>query len=62
MLSKLDLGPKCQGHSRNQKTLTWKNKKHVTPKNLSRGSLNNWCDTDADLDTDADTNSSKTLC
>ena len=23
MLSKLDLQPKCQGHSRNQKTMTW---------------------------------------
>ena len=23
MLSKLDLDPKCQGHSRNQKLMTW---------------------------------------
>ena len=29
-------------------------------KNLSRGSLSNWCDVDANADTDAD--SSKTIC
>ena len=44
MLSKLDLEPKCQGHSRNQKTITWRTK-NMPPKNLSRGSLSNWCQT-----------------
>ena len=54
MLPKLDLDPKCQGHSRNQKLMTWKTKKRATQKNLSRGSLSICFDADAD--------SSKTLC
>ena len=45
-LSKLDLEPKCQGHSRN-KAMTW-GSKTCHPKNLSRGSLSNWCDSDKD--------------
>ena len=47
----LDLEPKCQGHSRNQNDP--RHKKHATQKNLSMGSLSNWCD--------ADTDSSKTI-
>ena len=31
-------------------------------KNLSRGSLSNWCDVDADADADADADISKTIC
>ena len=31
-LSKLDLEPKCQGHSRNQKIMTW-GTKNMPPKN-----------------------------
>ena len=54
MLSKLDLGPKCQGHSRNQKLMTWGTKNMPPKKNMSRGCLSNWCDADAD--------SSKTIC
>ena len=57
-LSKLDLDPKCQGHSRNQKLMTWGTKNMPPKKNLSRGCLSNWCDEDADADTD----SSKTIC
>ena len=56
MLSKLDLDPKCQGHSRNQKLMTWGTKKLPPQKNLRRGCLSNWCDADADTD------SSKTIC
>ena len=44
MLSKPDLDPKCQGHSRNQKHMTWGTKNLPPKKNLSRGSLSNWCD------------------
>ena len=47
MLSKLDLEPKCQGHSRNQDN-NMGNKNMPPQKNLSRGSLRNWCDADAD--------------
>ena len=54
MLSKLDLDPKCQGHSRNQKLITLGTKNMPHKKNLSRGCLSNWCDADAD--------SSKTIC
>ena len=36
-LSKLDLDPKCQGHSRNQKPMTWGTKNMPPKKNLSRG-------------------------
>ena len=57
MLSKLDLDPKCQGHSRNQKLMTWGIKNMSPEKNFSRGSLRNWCDAHAD----ADANSSKTI-
>ena len=39
MLSKLDLDPKCQGHSRKQKLMTWGTKNVPPPKNLSRGAL-----------------------
>ena len=58
MLSKLDLDPKCQGHSRNQKLMTWGTKNMPPKKNLSRGCLSNWCDADED----AAANSSKTIC
>ena len=40
-LSKLDLDPKCQGHSRNQKPMTWGTKNMPPKKNLSRGCLSN---------------------
>ena len=54
MLSKLNLDLKCEGHSRNQKLMTWK--KNMPPqKNLSGGCLSNWCEADADAD------SSKTI-
>ena len=43
-LSKLDLDPKCHGHSRNQKLMTWGTKNMPPKKNLSRGCLSNWCD------------------
>ena len=38
-LSKLDLDPKCQGHSRNQKLMTWGlgNKKQATQKKFEQG-------------------------
>ena len=36
-LSKLDLVPKCQGHSRNQKTMTWGTKKRATQRNFEQG-------------------------
>ena len=65
MLSKLDLGPKCQGHIRNQKPITWGTKNMpLKKKNLSRGCLSNWCDADTDANDDADANadSSKTIC
>ena len=39
MFSKLDLDPKCQGHSRNQKLMTWGTQYMPPKKNLSRGSL-----------------------
>ena len=58
MLSKLDFDPKCQGHSRNQKLITWGTKTMPPQKNLSRGCLSNWCDADADAYAD----SSKTIC
>ena len=47
MLSKLDLQPKCQGHSRNQKTMTRGTQTCRSKKNLSRGSLSYWCEADA---------------
>ena len=53
-LSMLDLEPKCQVHSRNQKLMTWGTKNMPPQKNLSRGCLSNWCDADA--------NSSETIC
>ena len=59
-LSKIDLDPKCQGHSRIQKLMTWGTKNIPPQKNLSRLSLSNWCDADQDADADAD--SSKTIC
>ena len=37
MLSKLDLDPKCQGHSRNQELMNQENKKHATPKKFEQG-------------------------
>ena len=48
MLLKLDLEILSQGHGRNQKTMTWGTKNMPPPKKLSRGSLSNWCDADAD--------------
>ena len=56
----LDLEPKCQGHSRNQKLMTSGEQKTSHRKKLSRRSLSNWCYTDADTDADAD--SSKIIC
>ena len=63
MLSKLDLDPKCQGHSRNQKLMTCGTKNMPPKKNLSRGCFSKWCDADvyADANTDADADSSKTM-
>ena len=58
MPSKLDLDPKCQGHSRNHKLMTWGTKNMPPQKNLCRGSLSNWCD--ADL-SDNDADRSKTI-
>ena len=52
---KLDLEPKCQGNSRNQKTMTW-GTKHATPKTFEQR-VSNWCD--AEVNADAD--SSKTM-
>ena len=57
-LLKLDLEPKCQGLTRNQKTMTRETKNMPPQKNLSRRSLSNWCDADEE----ADANSSKTIC
>ena len=57
MLSKVDLDPICQGHSRNQKPMT-RGKNMPPQKSLSRGSVSNWCDADADANEDTD--SSKT--
>ena len=54
----LDLDPKYQGHSRNQKLMTWGTKNMPPQKNLSRGCLSNWCDADEDANAD----SSKTIC
>ena len=55
-LSKLYVDPKCQSHSRHQKPMTWGTKNMPPQNNLSRGSLSNWCDADADAD------SSKRIC
>ena len=60
MLSRLDLESKGQGHSKNQKPMPWETKNIPPKKNLSRGSLSNWCDADADQDADADI--CKTIC
>ena len=66
MLSKLDLDPKCQGHSRNQKLMSWGTKNMPPKKNLSSWCLSNWCEADVDAnaaaDEDADADSSKTIC
>ena len=48
-LSQLDLESKGQGHSKNQKPTPWGTKNIPPKKNLSRGSLSNWCDADADI-------------
>ena len=56
MLSMLDLDHKCQGHSRNQKTMTG------NKKNLSRESLSNWCDADANADMDTNKGIGKIIC
>ena len=61
MLSQLDLDPKCQGYSRNQKLMTWGTKNMRLKKNLSRGSLSNWCDADPGAGADTDADSSKTI-
>ena len=53
MLSQLNLESKGHGHSKKANALG--NKKHPK-KNLSRGSLSNWCNTNADTDI------SKTIC
>ena len=37
MLSKLDLDPKCQGHSRNQKLMAWGTKNMPPPNNFEQG-------------------------
>ena len=52
-LSKLDLDPKCQFHSRNQQPMIWETKNMPPKKHLSRGCLSNWCDEDADADADS---------
>ena len=52
MVSQLDLESKCQGHSKNQKPMPLETKNIPPPKNLSRGSLSNWRDADADEDAD----------
>ena len=39
MLSKLDLEPKCQGYSRNQKTMIWGTKNMPPKKKFEQGSL-----------------------
>ena len=36
-LSKLDLDPKCQGHSRNQKPMTWGTKNMPPKKKFEQG-------------------------
>ena len=36
-LSKLDLDPKCQGHSRNQKLMTWGTKNMPPKKKFEQG-------------------------
>ena len=56
MLSKLDHEPKCQGHSRNQKTTTW-GQKNMPPKKFEQVFLSNWRDVDAETNDD----SSKTI-
>ena len=50
--AKVQVKAKINQGSRKQKT--------CLPKNLSRGSLSNWCDADGDEDTNADI--SKTIC
>ena len=52
MLSQLDLESKGHGHSKNQKPMPWGTKNMPPKKNLSRGSLSNWCDADADTEAD----------
>ena len=42
--------------------MPWGTKNMPPKKNLSRGSLSNWCDVDADADADADADISKTIC
>ena len=37
MLSKFDLDPKCQGHSRNQKLMTWGTKNMPPQKKFEQG-------------------------
>ena len=46
MLWKLYLEPKCQGHSRNQKTMIWGTKNMAPQKKFEQESLSNWCDVD----------------
>ena len=48
MVQKLDLEPKCQGHSINQKTMTLETKNMPPPKNLSRASSSYWYDADVE--------------
>ena len=62
MLSRLDLESKGQGHSKNQKPMPWGTKNMPPQKNLSRGSLSNWCDADVDADADGDADICKTIC
>ena len=45
-LSKLDLDPKCQGHSKNLKISIWGIKNMPPLKQRSRDSPSNWCATD----------------
>ena len=45
MLLQFDLESKGQAHSKKQKIMPLERKNMPPPKNLSRGSLSNWCDT-----------------
>ena len=54
MLSRLDLESKGQGHSKKQQPMPWGTRNIPPQKNLSRGSLSNWCDADEDEDADTD--------
>ena len=58
----LTLRGKGQGYRKNQKPMPWGTKNMPPKKNLSRGSLSNWCDADADMEAVADADINKTIC